>query len=47
MALSAPPNCQPQGDFQELVGYEEDCSPDSLPEVSGTQYEPGKPGPGA
>jgi hypothetical protein len=25
----------PQGDFQDLVGYEEDCTPETLPEVGG------------
>lgn len=24
-----------QGDFEELVGYEDDCIPESLPEVGG------------
>lgn len=23
-----------QGDFQDLVGYEEDCTPESLPEMA-------------
>ena len=41
-----PPSTRPQGDFEELVGYEEDCTPQSLPEVSGSEYEPGRPGPG-
>ncbi len=26
-----------QGNFDDLVGYEEDCSPTSLPEVSGVE----------
>lgn len=28
-----------QGDFEELVGYEEDCTPASLPEVNGEILE--------
>lgn len=26
-----------QGNFEDLVGYEEDCSPESLPEVGGAE----------
>lgn len=29
------PLCRMQGDFEELVGYEDDCIPESLPEVGG------------
>ena len=28
-----------QGDFEELVGYEEDCTPASLPEVGGDLFD--------
>lgn len=30
---------KPQGDFEELVGYEELCTPGSLPEVGGDLFD--------
>lgn len=35
-----PACCPLQGDFEELVGYEEDCGPDSLPEVGSDLMDP-------
>lgn len=31
------------GDFQDLVGYEEDCTPESLPEVGLSEDDQGDP----
>lgn len=39
--LGVPTTCHPvQGDFEELVGYEEDCTPGSLPEVGSDSLDP-------
>lgn len=38
-AFALPYGLKPQGDFEELVGYEELCTPGSLPEVGGDLFD--------